>query len=190
MMESRLTPEEVRANLREVRERLAEAARASGREPEAVQLMAVTKTVPPELVNVAWEEGVRLFGENRAQELQRRAAGLGITLDVLLEVNIGGEETKTGMEQEALWGLLEEMAGFSALRVRGLMCIPPRSKTSLETERYFERMYKIFVDIKGKKIDNISMETLSMGMTGDYQLAARHGASLVRVGTGIFGKRG
>ena len=236
MMESRLTPEEVRANLREVRERLAEAARASGREPEAVQLMAVTKTVPPELVNVAWEEGVRLFGENRAQELlekaasyafgpecihfigtlqtnkvrqildkvscvqsvnslrlaqelQRRAAGLGITLDVLLEVNIGGEETKTGMEQEALWGLLEEMAGFSALRVRGLMCIPPRSKTSLETERYFERMYKIFVDIKGKKIDNISMETLSMGMTGDYQLAARHGASLVRVGTGIFGKR-
>ena len=125
-----------------------------------------------------------------AQELQRRAAGLGITLDVLLEVNIGGEETKTGMEQEALWGLLEEMAGFSALRVRGLMCIPPRSKTSLETERYFERMYKIFVDIKGKKIDNISMETLSMGMTGDYQLAARHGASLVRIGTGIFGKRG
>ena len=124
------------------------------------------------------------------EAIERQAAALDLVQDILLEVNIGGEETKTGMEQEALWGLLEEMAGFSALRVRGLMCIPPRSKTSLETERYFERMYKIFVDIKGKKIDNISMETLSMGMTGDYQLAARHGASLVRVGTGIFGKRG
>ena len=205
MMESRLTPEEVRANLREVWERLAEAARASGREPEAVQLMAVTKTVPPELVNVAWEEGVRLFGENRAQELLEKAASYAFgpecihfigTLQtnkvrqILDKVSCVQSVNSLRLAQEALWGLLEEMAGFSALRVRGLMCIPPRSKTSLETERYFERMYKIFVDIKGKKIDNISMETLSMGMTGDYQLAARHGASLVRIGTGIFGKRG
>ena len=73
MMENRLTPEEVRQNLREIQDRIAAAARASGREPGEVQLMAVTKTVPPELINAAWEEGVRLFGENRVQELLEKA---------------------------------------------------------------------------------------------------------------------
>ena len=198
--------------------------------------MAVTKTVPPELVNIAWEEGVRLFGENRAQELlekadsyafgperihfigtlqtnkvrqiigkvcciqsvnslrlareiQKRAQAAGIVLDVLVEVNIGGEETKTGADYSQVMKLMEDLSGFSALRVKGLMCIPPFGKNSLETERFFDQMYKIFVDIKAQTIDNICMETLSMGMTGDYQLAVRHGANLVRVGTGIFGKR-
>lgn len=236
MMENRSTPEEVRQNLREIRDRIAEAARSSGRDPGEVRLMAVTKTVPPELVNAAWEEGVRLFGENRAQELlekadrytfgpeeihfigtlqtnkvrqilgkvsciqsvnslrlaeeiQRRAVALGITVDVLLELNIGGEESKTGMAYSQLEKILEELAGFSALQVKGLMCIPPFRKNSLETEGYFERMHKIFVDIRDKKIDNISMETLSMGMTGDYELAVRQGSNIVRIGTGIFGKR-
>ncbi len=198
--------------------------------------MAVTKTVPPELVNIAWEEGVRLFGENRAQELlekadsyafgperihfigtlqtnkvrqiigkvcciqsvnslrlareiQKRAQTAGTVLDVLVEVNIGGEETKTGADYSQVMKLMEDLSGFSALRVKGLMCIPPFGKNSLETERFFDQMYKIFVDIKAQTIDNICMETLSMGMTGDYQLAVRHGANLVRVGTGIFGKR-
>lgn len=236
MMENRSTPEEVRENLREIRERMAKAAAAFGRDPAEVRLMAVTKTVPPELVNAAWEEGVRLFGENRAQELlekadryafgpehihfigtlqtnkvrqimgrvsciqsvnslhlaeeiRKRAEAAGTVMDVLLEINIGGEETKTGMERETVYRLIEKIAGFSSLRVKGLMCIPPRGRDTLETERYFDQMYKIFVDIKGEKIDNICMETLSMGMTGDYQLAIRHGADLVRIGTGIFGKR-
>ncbi len=236
MMENRSTPDEVRRNLAEIRQRIGEAARAAGRSPEEVQLMAVTKTVPPELVNIAWEEGVRLFGENRAQELlekadsyafgperihfigtlqtnkvrqiigkvcciqsvnslrlareiQKRAQTAGTVLDVLVEVNIGGEETKTGADYSQVMKLMEDLSGFSALRVKGLMCIPPFGKNSLETERFFDQMYKIFVDIKAQTIDNICMETLSMGMTGDYQLAVRHGANLVRVGTGIFGKR-
>ncbi len=236
MMENRSTPDEVRRNLAEIRQRSGEAARAAGRSPEEVQLMAVTKTVPPELVNIAWEEGVRLFGENRAQELlekadsyafgperihfigtlqtnkvrqiigkvcciqsvnslrlareiQKRAQTAGTVLDVLVEVNIGGEETKTGADYSQVMKLMEDLSGFSALRVKGLMCIPPFGKNSLETERFFDQMYKIFVDIKAQTIDNICMETLSMGMTGDYQLAVRHGANLVRVGTGIFGKR-
>ncbi|MCI8652599.1 MAG: YggS family pyridoxal phosphate-dependent enzyme [Angelakisella sp.] len=236
MMENRLTPEEVRQNLREIQDRIAAAARASGREPGEVQLMAVTKTVPPELINAAWEEGVRLFGENRVQELlekadryafgpeqihfigtlqtnkvrqlmgrvsciqsvnslhlareiQKRAEAQGIVLDVLLEINIGGEDSKTGMDFGQLDEILENIASFSALQVKGLMCIPPFGEDPLETERYFERMHKIFVDIKDKKIDNISMETLSMGMTGDYELAIRQGSNLVRVGTGIFGRR-
>ncbi len=236
MMEKRSTPDEVRRNLAEIRQRIGEAALAAGRSPEEVQLMAVTKTVPPELVNIAWEEGVRLFGENRAQELlekadsyafgperihfigtlqtnkvrqiigkvcciqsvnslrlareiQKRAQTAGTVLDVLVEVNIGGEETKTGADYSQVMKLVEDLSGFSALRVKGLMCIPPFGKNSLETERFFDQMYKIFVDIKAQTIDNICMETLSMGMTGDYQLAVRHGANLVRVGTGIFGKR-
>ena len=236
MMENRSTPDEVRRNLAEIRQRIGEAARAAGRSPEEVQLMAVTKTVPPELVNIAWEEGVRLFGENRAQELlekadsyafgperihfigtlqtnkvrqiigkvcciqsvnslrlareiQKRTQTAGTVLDVLVEVNIGGEETKTGADYSQVMKLMEDLSGFSALRVKGLMCIPPFGKNSLETERFFDQMYKIFVDIKAQTIDNICMETLSMGMTGDYQLAVRHGANLVRVGTGIFGKR-
>ena len=236
MMENRSTPDEVRRNLAEIRQRIGEAARAAGRSPEEVQLMAVTKTVPPELVNIAWEEGVRLFGENRAQELlekadsyafgperihfigtlqtnkvrqiigkvcciqsvnslrlareiQKRAQTAGTVLDVLVEVNIGGEETKTGADYSQVMKLMEDLSGFSALRVKGLMCIPPFGKNSLETERFFDQMYKIFADIKAQTIDNICMETLSMGMTGDYQLAVRHGANLVRVGTGIFGKR-
>ena len=236
MMENRSTPDEVRRNLAEIRQRIGEAARAAGRSPEEVQLMAVTKTVPPELVNIAWEEGVRLFGENRAQELlekadsyafgperihfigtlqtnkvrqiigkvcciqsvnslrlareiQKRAQTAGTVLDVLVEVNVGGEETKTGADYSQVMKLMEDLSGFSALRVKGLMCIPPFGKNSLETERFFDQMYKIFVDIKAQTIDNICMETLSMGMTGDYQLAVRHGANLVRVGTGIFGKR-
>lgn len=231
-----LTPSEVRENLAELRQRLSEEARAAGRDPEEVQLMAVTKTVPPELVNIAWEEGVRLFGENRAQELaekansyafgpenihfigtlqtnkvrqiidkvcciqsvnslrlaqeiEKRAAQLGRIMDVLVEVNIGGEETKTGADYGEVMELLEKIAGFSFLRVKGLMCIPPFGREESETEHYFARMHKIFVDIQAQKIDNISMEILSMGMTGDHRLAVRHGANLVRIGTGIFGKR-
>ena len=124
-----------------------------------------------------------------AREIQKRAQTAGTVLDVLVEVNIGGEETKTGADYSQVMKLVEDLSGFSALRVKGLMCIPPFGKNSLETERFFDQMYKIFVDIKAQTIDNICMETLSMGMTGDYQLAVRHGANLVRVGTGIFGKR-
>ena len=170
MMENRSTPDEVRRNLAEIRQRIGEAALAAGRSPEEVQLMAVTKTVPPELVNIAWEEGVRLFGENRAQELlekadsyafgperihfigtlqtnkvrqiigkvcciqsvnslrlareiQKRAQTAGTVLDVLVEVNIGGEETKTGADYSQVMKLVEDLSGFSALRVKGLMCI-------------------------------------------------------------------
>lgn len=231
-----LTPGEVRRNLSKLRRTLAEEARSAGRDPGEVRLMAVTKTVPPELVNVAWEEGVRLFGENRAQELlekagqytfgpgsihfigtlqtnkvrqivdkvsciqsvnslhlareiEKRAAQAGKVMDVLLEVNIGGEAGKTGADCGEVMDLLEKMAGFSALRVKGLMCIPPFGREDAETEHYFERMHKIFVDIGAQKIDNINMEILSMGMTGDHRLAVRHGANLVRIGTGIFGKR-
>ena len=236
MMANPLAPEEIREHIAEIRQRIAAAARSAGRDPGEVRLMAVTKTVPPELVNVAAEEGIRLFGENRAQELlekldsysfgpeeihfigtlqtnkvrqiidkvsciqsvnslhlareiQKRAAAAGKVMDVLVEVNIGGESSKTGAGLGQVLELLEEISRSPNLRGKGLMCIPPPAQDQAEAEGYFDQMYKMFVDITDKKIDNICMETLSMGMTGDYELAVKHGANLVRIGTGIFGRR-
>lgn len=124
-----------------------------------------------------------------AKEIDSQAQLLGRKLDVLLEVNIGREDTKCGVLPESLLELMEKIALLKWIRVKGLMCIPPKSCKLLETERYFEQMYNLFVDIKNKKLDNIIMETLSMGMSGDYFAAIRHGSTLVRIGTGIFGSR-
>lgn len=124
-----------------------------------------------------------------AREIDRRAGASGRVMDILLEINVGEEASKSGIPAAEAAPLAEEAASFSNIRVKGLMCIPPAGCKVLETERYFDQMYKLFVDIKHKKIDNINMETLSMGMSGDYACAIRHGSTLVRIGTGIFGKR-
>ena len=123
------------------------------------------------------------------EAIQRRAAALGTVQDVLLEVNIGGESSKSGVAPEALSGLLAGAADFPALRVRGLMTIPPVEKTSGENRGYFRRMFELFVDIRGKKYDNVSMTELSMGMSGDYEDAVRCGSTIVRLGTALFGPR-
>jgi len=123
------------------------------------------------------------------EAIQRRAAALGTVQDVLLEVNIGGESSKSGAAPEALPGLLAAAADFPALRVRGLMTIPPVEKTSGENRGYFRRMFELFVDIRGKKYDNVSMTELSMGMSGDYEDAVRCGSTIVRLGTALFGPR-
>ncbi len=117
--------------------------------------------------------------------ISRRAAGLGTRQDVLLEVNIGRESGKSGVLPEALDALLETAAGLPAVRVRGLMAIPPAD----DTRAYFAPMYNLFVDNRAKKYDNIQMDFLSMGMSDDYEDAIREGANMVRVGSFIFGAR-
>lgn len=128
-----------------------------------------------------------------SQELLRlidsRAAALHLRQDVLLEVNIGGEAAKSGVEPEALAPLLEYASTLKQVRVRGLMAIPPVSVGKGASRPYFSAMYKLFVDIGAKKYDNISMDFLSMGMSGDYMDAVTEGANMVRVGTAIFGAR-
>ncbi|NCB51370.1 MAG: YggS family pyridoxal phosphate-dependent enzyme [Clostridia bacterium] len=121
--------------------------------------------------------------------IDSRALDLGIIQDVLLEVNISGEESKSGMAPEALPGVLEYASGLHAVRVRGLMTIPPICENPGGNKPFFARMNELFIDIKANKYDNVCMDFLSMGMSGDFEDAAAMGANLVRVGTAIFGAR-
>lgn len=124
-----------------------------------------------------------------AREIQRQCAKNDRKMDVLLEVNIGDETTKSGVTAEALPEFTAQMACFDRIKVRGLMSIPPVCERDIEKERYFSGLHKLFVDIRDKKIDNINMDFLSMGMSDDYLLAIKHGSNLVRLGTVIFGHR-
>ncbi len=121
--------------------------------------------------------------------IDKRAAALGLTQDILLEVNIGGETAKSGFAPEELGEVLPRMADFRAVRVRGLMAIPPICENMEENRPYFRTMKQLFVDIGAKKYDNVTMDFLSMGMSADYEAAIEEGANIVRVGTGIFGAR-
>ena len=124
-----------------------------------------------------------------AGEISRRSEQNGIVTDILLEVNIGREENKSGVLPEELDRLLEETSSLSGVKVRGLMSVPPICETKTEISKYFDEMYKIFVDISSKKLDNISMDFLSMGMSDDYTEAILCGANMIRVGSRLFGAR-
>ena len=113
----------------------------------------------------------------------------GITTDVLAEINIGSEKSKSGVEPENAEELVREMAKLDGISVKGLMTIPPICDKNDEISYFFARMQKLFIDIRGKRIDNISMDILSMGMSGDFEEAIRHGATMIRIGTALFGKR-
>ncbi len=231
-----LNEQEVAQNVRAIMQQVRDTALQAGRDPSEVQVMAVTKTVDPVLVNAAIGAGITLLGENKAQELcakydsyhkdgvqihfighlqtnkvrqivdkvsmvesvdsiklareiDRHCAAISKVMDVLLEVNIGREENKTGIFPELLPALLEEAGNLEHIRVRGLMTIPPVCETEEEVLQYFSQMRQLFIDIKQKKYDNISMEILSMGMSADYLAAVRCGSNIVRIGTAMFGQR-
>lgn len=223
--------EYVNENLRAIRENIAETAEKCGRDVNSVHLMAVTKTVAPEIVNHAVSLGLTLLGENRvqeflskqevyeksaqihfighlqtnkvkyiiepvsmiqsvdslklAQEINRLAIAHNKIMDVLCEVNIGGEESKSGVSPDNLNCLLEQISGMDGIRVKGLMTIPPPSDSDI----FLRRMEELFNKVKSAGIQNVSMDELSMGMTHDYQQAIMHGATIVRIGTGLFGRR-
>ncbi len=227
---------EIFENVKRVRERIAEAAIKSGREPTDITLVAATKMNDDARVRAAIEAGIDVAGENRVQELLdkyekgaytgkplhfignlqtnkvkyligkvdliqsvnsvklareigRIATREGIVQDVLIEVNIAGEESKSGILSENLPELLLEAAQIPGIFVRGLMTIPPILGIGEKNIAYFTKMHELFIDIGAKKYDNISMDFLSMGMSDDYYDAILCGANMVRVGTGIFGRR-
>jgi len=124
-----------------------------------------------------------------AQEIEKEAAKHEKTVNILIEVNVAGEESKFGASVEDAAALVEEIAKMPHIRVKGLMTIAPYVEDAEENRPYFEKLKKIYVDIIHKNIDNVFMEELSMGMTGDYEVAITEGATYVRVGTGIFGER-
>ena len=127
--------------------------------------------------------------EKLAAEISRLSVKKGITTDVLLEVNIGREESKSGVMPELLPELLEKVSRLPAVRVRGLMAIPPAGASEAENRNFFLRMDQYFVDTKREKSDNVSMDYLSMGMSADYPQAILAGANMVRVGTALYGPR-
>lgn len=124
-----------------------------------------------------------------AQEIEKEAAKRGVSVNVLVEVNVAGEESKFGATAQEAVSLVEQIAQLPHVRVKGLMTIAPYVEDSEENRRYFAKLKQIYVDIIHKNIDNVFMEELSMGMTGDYEVAITEGATYIRVGTGIFGER-
>ena len=126
--------------------------------------------------------------EHLLAAIEKEAAKAGIVQNVLLEVNIGGEESKTGVSPEQLWPLLDA-AAQEHIRVKGLMAIPPVNNDDAQNRRYLAQVYKLFVQAGERGYQNVAMETLSMGMSGDFENAIREGATLVRIGTAIYGER-
>ncbi len=221
----------VSENLKRVQYNIAEAKAKYRNENDDVRLMAVTKTVPYEIVNSVIEQGVDLLGENRVQEyldkkdhydknaevhfighlqtnkvkyivdsvkcihsvdslklaaeIEKHAEKNGIVMNVLTEVNIGGEESKSGISTDMLDELVYGISEMKNIKLCGLMTIPPVGNS----EFYFEKMQRIFEDLKAKKVDNVSMDILSMGMSADYVEAIKYGSNIVRVGSAIFGAR-
>ncbi len=124
-----------------------------------------------------------------AKEISKVSLQKGIVTNCLVEVNVGKEESKSGIFLEELEETLCEIAQLPAIKIKGLMTIPPICETPDEARRYFAMLRQSFIDIKDKKTDNIDMEILSMGMSGDYEAAVAEGSNIVRVGSAIFGAR-
>lgn len=221
--------------LEEVEERIQEACRRAGRDRSEVTLIAVSKTKPAEVLKEAYDLGIRVFGENKVQELtekyevlpkdirwhmighlqtnkvkyiadkvelihsvdslklaetiEKEAAKRNRTIDILVEVNVAEEESKFGLKMEEVIPFIEKVAGFSHINVRGLMTIAPFVENPEKNRSVFADLRKLSVDIMEKNIDNVNVSILSMGMTNDYEVAIEEGATMVRVGTGIFGAR-
>ncbi len=124
-----------------------------------------------------------------AKEVSKCSLKNNITSDILVEVNIGKEENKSGVMPEMLEELVEEISTLPAVNVKGLMTIPPICEKKDEIRRYFEKMNRLFLDISSKKLDNVFMDILSMGMSSDYYEAILEGANMVRIGSALFGNR-
>lgn len=120
-----------------------------------------------------------------ASEINRQAERVNKVQDILIEVNIGNEESKSGIKPDTLGELLSELTSMRNIKVNGLMSIPPAGCS----EEYFYRMQQLYIDISAKNVDNINMNVLSMGMSGDYQTSIKYGATMVRIGSALFGAR-
>ena len=124
-----------------------------------------------------------------AEEISKEAVKKNVSVNILIEVNVAQETTKFGLTCEEVEQMVREIAKLPNVNIKGLMTIAPIVDNPEENKQYFQKLKKIAVDISAKNIDNVSMDILSMGMTGDYQVAVAEGATYVRVGTGIFGIR-
>ena len=199
-------------NLEQVRKNIDEACRMAGRDPKEVTLIAVSKTKPVSMLKEAYDAGARCFGENKVQEimdkhpqlpediqwhmighLQRNKVKYIVDKVSMIHsvdsLRLAQEESKFGLKMDEVLPLIETIADFPHIKVQGLMTIAPYVENAEDNRDFFRQLKKLSVDIEAKNINNVSMSVLSMGMTGDYQVAVQEGATMVRVGTGIFGER-
>jgi len=223
-------------NLKAVQQRIAETCARCGRDPGAVCLVSVTKTMSAETVRLAIQAGADLFGENYIQEarekcgalaeypvfwhfighlqtnkakyavklfdlihtvdslrlateLDREARKIGKVQKILIQVNIGKEVSKSGIDAESAETLIRSLSVFPNLSVRGLMVIPPFFDEPERVRPYFKGLRELRDSLNKPGISGISLDALSMGMTGDFEAAIEEGATLVRIGTAIFGER-
>lgn len=233
---SPITPEDIESRLRLVKERIEAAALSSGRDPKAVKLVVVSKTVPVDLIRAAIKAGVTVLGENYVQEarkkiealteeniswhlvghlqsnkakyavklfdmihsvhslklakeINKRARALGKVQDILIQVNISGEVTKSGIDTEQALDLVRGISPLENIAIRGLMTMPPYFNAPDKVRPYFKALRSLQAIIRQEAIPNVDMTELSMGMTGDFGAAIQEGATLVRIGTAIFGQR-
>lgn len=122
-------------------------------------------------------------------EIERQAEKHNLTMDILIQVNISGEATKSGVSKDEVEELLVYAGKLSHVKVRGLMTVAPKTDNSVTNILHFDNIRQLFVDIQQKTYDNVSMDYLSMGMSGDYETAIEHGSNMVRIGSAIFGQR-
>ncbi|WNV56600.1 YggS family pyridoxal phosphate-dependent enzyme [Oscillospiraceae bacterium NTUH-002-81] len=222
----------VRENLETVEANIRKACANAGRSRDEVTLIAVSKTKPVSMLMEAYDSGIRIFGENKVQEMcdkyeqmpkdiqwhmighlqrnkvkyiidkaalihsvdslrlaetiQEEAAKHQVVMPILVEVNVAMEETKFGTSLAEAMELVEQISHFPNIRIEGLMTIAPFVEDPEENRKYFRALKKLAVDINNKNIDNVHVRILSMGMTNDYMVAIEEGATMVRVGTGIF----
>lgn len=225
----------LKEQLEDVEKRIQAACDRSGRRREDVTLIAVSKTKPVSTLQEAYDLGIRVFGENKVQELTEKYEALPKDIhwhmighlqtnkvkyivdkvdlihsvdslrlaetiekeaekhnchaNILLEVNVAEEESKFGLKTNEVIPLVEKIAYLPHITVRGLMTIAPFVDNPEKNRTIFADLQKLYVDIKKKNIDNVNVSILSMGMTNDYEVAIEEGATMVRVGTGIFGAR-
>jgi len=229
----------IASNVAAVYDRIARAAQRVGRSPDGIELMAVTKTFPAELIIEAYKAGQRLFGENRVQEFAEKVGGLsdlhdaefhmighlqsnkamkaaeifhavdsvdsvklagrlntaaeelGKTLDVLIEINVGGEEAKSGIAPDSheLEAIVSAAPEWKHLRIRGLMTVPPFTEDPEGARPYFRQLRVLRERLASRNLPSVDLEVLSMGMSHDFEVAIEEGSTCVRLGTAIFGTR-
>ncbi len=225
----------IKDNLEFVEKKICEACEKAGRDRSEVTLIAVSKTKPVSDIRQAMDCGIRVFGENKVQEIrdkhevitedvdwhmighlqankvkylpgivkmihsvdneklaleiEKQFAKAGIVADVLIEVNMAGEDTKFGLAPDEVMDFVKTISSLEHLKIRGLMTIAPYTDDPESNRVYFKGLRELKDKINAANIQGVKMDTLSMGMTGDYQVAIEEGATFVRVGTGIFGKR-
>ncbi len=124
-----------------------------------------------------------------ARQIEKEAAKRNLTAEILLQVNIAKEDTKFGLDEKEVLSMVEEIRLLPHVHIRGLMTSAPFVENPEENRCYFKKLHQLFVDIREKNIDNVAMDVLSMGMTNDYEVAVEEGATMVRIGTAIFGER-